>query len=355
MSQTSTKLTSLRIFSLIHCLLHIVISRIPINLVLVAIFKFFINSFIVEGVGPPTFYRRSSRHLSSSNSLGLNLLPFPPPLALYHKDDNDDSGDKEEDGEGGNDDENSWRPWSKKKLNQYLQNTSTHIRLIEIPIQSCSSFWNFCLNCCSRLISEQFFFGEHYLTKQFLKTNNYKGLKVKVNSLKPSSHPKVCFPVNQSTWTLWIKKPYYRNLSIAYIANMTLASPSLLPQWVVHQTWMKCIYKMMNSGKHSPKILQTEKYLCFHPADPKQSSSSSSGQLILESGSWSTGLNEAVVGSLEVRFRRKRSRTAFVILQSPIFQLHSVVPVSHWTKFPRRIRKVDKRSACALYIQETDL
>ena len=226
-----------------------------------------------------------------------------------------------------------------------LKSQSNHAHLFEIFVLTAVQGWY--LN--------NFFFGEHHLTKQFLKTNNYKGLKVKVNSLKPSSHPKVCFPVNQSTWTLWIKKPYYRNLSIAYIANMTLASPSLLPQWVVHQTWMKCIYKMMNSGKHSPKILQTEKYLCFHPADPKQSSSSSSGQLILESGSWSTGLNEAVVGSLEVRFRRKRSRTAFVILQSPIFQLHSVVPVSHWTKFPRRIRKVDKRSACALYIQETDL
>ena len=54
----------------------------------------------------------------------------------------------------------------------------------------------------------------------------------------------------------------------------------------------------------------------FYPGPgPKQSSSSSNEQLILESGSSYRGLNVAeVVGVVEGKLKRKRSRTADIIV-----------------------------------------
>ena len=54
--------------------------------------------------------------------------------------------------------------------------------------------------------------------------------------------------------------------------------------------------------------------LSFHPG-PKQSSSSSNEQLILEPGSSSKGLNVAEVGVVEGKLKRKRSGTADIIVE----------------------------------------
>ena len=54
----------------------------------------------------------------------------------------------------------------------------------------------------------------------------------------------------------------------------------------------------------------------FYPG-PKQSSSSSNEQLILESGSSSKGLNVAeVVGVVDGKLKRKRSGTADIIVET---------------------------------------
>ena len=55
--------------------------------------------------------------------------------------------------------------------------------------------------------------------------------------------------------------------------------------------------------------------MSFHPG-PKQSSSSSNEQMILESGSSSKGLNVAeVVGVVEGKLMRKRRGTADIIVR----------------------------------------
>ena len=116
--------------------------------------------------------------------------------------------------------------------------------------------------------------------------------------------------------------------------NSLLAS--LLPRWVDLRTW---------------KVMTIEDKYCnlqiwFYP-DPKQSSSSSNEQLILVSRSSSKGLNVAEVWLFEGELKRKRRRTADVIVRIEKWCYHSVEInnirllsscVKHGTKFYVRVQ-----------------